>query len=623
MTDGTEGWRFFDAESGLLPDGFSPSILPGGGSGRIVAIAATPSVRAGGWASRAVVAIAREWAQQDLRIFLMDLGLDDPTLHDLLGLPNGEGVTDAFLYGASVQRIAQPALDDTIFFASAGTATSDPEEILGHPRWNDLAGGFSEADATLLLFLPTDLPGAEKIMSRATDILFLAEEGESVESHLGPAAVKVAAVLGPVERPSEDGGSPGTSEAAGTSAPDPLAGGLFGLAGDFPAEPSPAGGAAGKGLDIPLSLAEGFTRQLEDVKEGMVPDEAIGEDQPDLQEAPEEASVAREPPDFGAEFAAMPPLDDEEGVSGVDEVEEIGEEGVISPEIPGVFLRGSGFDVEGEGAPDAAAPEKGGTDLEDPPAPVTPPPPRRAPAYPPDRVKPVSKRRPPPRQKWSRPLLAGVATAVVILLAAVGTALGFFSVPGLTWLQGIFGDTPYPALTTGAPEPVDPVLRFSLQLDIYEPEDLDLAVEMRNTLRQRLPDLLFYLTPLEVEGTVSYALQAGPAADVVEAENLRGPLAEVMTREDPEAWAILPTPRAFLLGVAETLQEAQAMLEQAEEDGALGYLVQGTYPDGTTGYEALSGAFQDVQDARWWQLTLRDAGFRNVPLIERRGRPPE
>ena len=140
MADGIVGWHFFDAEAGIVPEELRPSILPRGGKGRIVVLAATPLAQAEGWASRAVVAIARGWAQEDLRIFLMDLGLDAPSLHKALGLPNREGVSDAFLYGASVQRIAQPALDDAIFFAPAGTATTDPAQILGHLRWN-LRGG--------------------------------------------------------------------------------------------------------------------------------------------------------------------------------------------------------------------------------------------------------------------------------------------------------------------------------------------------------------------------------------------------------------------------------------------------------------------------------------------------
>jgi hypothetical protein len=121
---------------------------------------------------------------------------------------------------------------------------------------------------------------------------------------------------------------------------------------------------------------------------------------------------------------------------------------------------------------------------------------------------------------------------------------------------------------------------------------------------------------------VSFALYAGPAIDVVEAENLRGPLSEILTREDPESWQIRVTPRAFYLGERGTLAEAQEYLSSVEAAGALGYIIHVTYPNGTEGYEVLSGAFEDVSDARGWQLTLLENGFVDVPLIERRGRPP-
>ena len=108
MADGIVGWQFFDAEAEEVPEEFSPAILPGGGEGRIVVLAATPFAQSEEWASRVVVAIAKGWAQEKLRIFLMDLGLDAPSLHKAVGVLNREGVSDAFLYGASVQRIAQP-----------------------------------------------------------------------------------------------------------------------------------------------------------------------------------------------------------------------------------------------------------------------------------------------------------------------------------------------------------------------------------------------------------------------------------------------------------------------------------------------------------------------------------
>ncbi len=539
MADGTVGWHFFDAESGLVPEEFSASILPDGGEGRVVALAATPFAQAEGWAARAAVAIARSWSQDTLRIFLMDLGLDAPSLHRPLGLLNREGVSDAFLYGASVQRIAQPALEDAIFFASAGTATTDPEQILGHPRWNDLAGGFSEADATLLLFLPTDIPGADKILTRATDILFLAGERESAQDYLGQAAIKVVAVLGPrgippegVEEPLESTEAVDSAEAGFELEAKGASAGWGGIS----AADRPLGKAATLDLDQSFSLSEGFIAEARmhdaegdpaqgdlsvgDDLEGGEPqgDPPFGGDLPgsllqdgefvlenadtmmegfggedlvldgppvdfalDRPEFGDQGILSQEVPDFGAEFAVLP---DAEG------------ETEAGPMGDGV-VRGSGFisdsrsDPGGEG--DAFDPPKGEGAR---PAHTVAGGPSRA-----DRSRPMSKRRPPPKKKLPVPLIAGTVGLVLALaVAAVGTVKGTFTVPGFGWLQGLFGEIPYPELALPGAEPTEPILRFSLELDIYEEAELGLALEMRNTLRQRLSHLIFCLTPLYSEG---------------------------------------------------------------------------------------------------------------------------
>ncbi len=167
------------------------------------------------------------------------------------------------------------------------------------------------------------------------------------------------------------------------------------------------------------------------------------------------------------------------------------------------------------------------------------------------------------------------------------------------------------------------VTRFSLEGDTYAEDELGLAINMLTALRDRPTGLLFHLTPREVGGAISYHLYAGPATDAVEAENLKAPLEEILIREDPESWSIRDTPLAFSLGRRETLVEAQEYLAIADLQGAFGYIVQVSFPDGTVGYEILSGAFQTPEDAGWWRLVLQEAGFPDLPLIERRGRPPE
>jgi hypothetical protein len=203
--------------------------------------------------------------------------------------------------------------------------------------------------------------------------------------------------------------------------------------------------------------------------------------------------------------------------------------------------------------------------------------------------------------------------------------MGVFSVPGFGWLEGGAGEIPYPDLTSQGPAAIDPVLEYSLELEVYEESQRGLAVDMRDALqgRDQLSTLLFSVTPVEAEGVISYIIHVGPAQDVIQAENLRAPLQDILIRDDPEAWPITRTPRAFFLGRRATLAEAQEHLSSLEAQGLLGYILQVTRADGSEGFEVLSGAFEGVEDARWWQLKLREAGFPDAPLIERRGRPPE
>ena len=642
MADGIEGWRFLDVESGLLPDQSAPSVLPGGGKGRMVVLAATPFARIDGWASRAGVLIAGEWAREGLRVFLMDLGLDEPSLHEAVGLPNGEGVSDAFLFGASVQHIAKPALDNAIFFAPAGAPPADPEEVLGHPRWNDLAGGFSEADATLLLFLPTDIQGAGKILSRATDIIFLAARGESADRHLGPASIKVVTTLGPLGTPSD--GGPGTEADVGPKADD-----------GAPTEPF-EGLLASSDFDVAGSfeLAEGFGVEVPEgglSPDGEVPGEMVGAGPEDVGVG--EGDASQEPTDSGAEAPPEAPEGEapgEEatepatgfgedlvmGASLADQMESVGEETVHqkAPDFASDFVdlpppdplsdQAQGDVQFGEGlvqGPDFGGLPRRDSETEAPEAPVPEPPSEEPPREAPPRRKPP--RRKPPRKRLPWGLLAGVVLALGVLAAAVGTAMGYLDVPGFAAVRDHFSEIPDPPLTLAGPQANEEVLRYSLVLFTYGEDELADARELLDALRGRLPDLLLLLVPSEADGVPVYTLLAGPAADRVEAENLRAPIAEVLVREDPASWSVRETPRAFYLGERGTLTEAEDYLDSVTTGGLEAYILHATFPDRSESYQVLTGAFAGVQDARLLQLTLEELGFRAAPLIERRGRLPE
>ena len=94
------------------------------GSPGVVLLVVSSAAREHEWAERAAAALAGSWADQGRRILLADFALSRPGLHRVLDVGNGEGVSDAFLFGSSVQRVARPVRDGRFLFMPAGTATA-------------------------------------------------------------------------------------------------------------------------------------------------------------------------------------------------------------------------------------------------------------------------------------------------------------------------------------------------------------------------------------------------------------------------------------------------------------------------------------------------------------------
>ncbi|HET7322023.1 MAG TPA: hypothetical protein VFI96_05985 [Longimicrobiaceae bacterium] len=125
------------------------------------------------WAARTALELCTEWASHGRRIVLADLHLESPRLHEVAGVENLEGVVDVFLYGASVARSAQPVEGRGFYLIPAGTYTSDAEELYRHPRWRKLVAGFRDADASLVLFAPTEGFDAADMAQWASEVILL------------------------------------------------------------------------------------------------------------------------------------------------------------------------------------------------------------------------------------------------------------------------------------------------------------------------------------------------------------------------------------------------------------------------------------------------------------------
>lgn len=163
-----------------------------------------PEAGESGWPASSAIAMAEALVEAGERLVLCDLSLASPELHEALRVPNREGVSDIFLYGASLRRVAVRAGARGIMFVPAGPETADPAAILEHPRWERMLAGAVDAAATLLLYLPADSPGRSTLLGRvgAAVILSGPNEASSLRSSV-PAECAVLASLVP-------GGTAGT-----------------------------------------------------------------------------------------------------------------------------------------------------------------------------------------------------------------------------------------------------------------------------------------------------------------------------------------------------------------------------------------------------------------------------
>jgi hypothetical protein len=157
-------------------DALVPSLLTGQ-----ALVSLVPATGDHTWAAGAAWDVARAAAQGDRRVALVDLWLERPTLHEVVGLSPSEGIVDAFEYDVSLTKAAHEI--DRVFFIAAGTVTAHAGDLFANPRWRKLHGGFRSEDALLLLYLSA---GALARLSTVPDgLIVLSADGYEPESSIG------------------------------------------------------------------------------------------------------------------------------------------------------------------------------------------------------------------------------------------------------------------------------------------------------------------------------------------------------------------------------------------------------------------------------------------------------
>jgi len=151
-------------------------------------------------AARVALGLARA-AGLERRVAIADLSGESPTLRTLAGAADGQGISDCFRDGVSLNAAARPAADGTasLFILTCGSDLPVPEDVFTSERWGRLAAGFAEAGALLLLVARAGTPGLDALVTQADGAI-------SVGDALLPLEWRVLAQAGdraPVVRPEE------------------------------------------------------------------------------------------------------------------------------------------------------------------------------------------------------------------------------------------------------------------------------------------------------------------------------------------------------------------------------------------------------------------------------------
>lgn len=173
----------FDPASGSGPEGV---LLPPQDGGEVVALLVDASVRGDLWGERAAVALAQEWTSRGRKVVLIDGDVETPSLHELLQVPNLEGLSDALLYGASLERVVTTPPGESFRFVASGTVVADPSALRSSPRWDTFLDQMRSRGEVVILFLPTGGSGSVLLAAQGDRLLRMARPGTPSPEGLPP-----------------------------------------------------------------------------------------------------------------------------------------------------------------------------------------------------------------------------------------------------------------------------------------------------------------------------------------------------------------------------------------------------------------------------------------------------
>ena len=216
-----------------------------------------------------------------------------------------------------------------------------------------------------------------------------------------------------------------------------------------------------------------------------------------------------------------------------------------------------------------------------------------------------------------RGVLIAVVTAVVVGGGFLASAyFGLIRIDGIT-PPDEFRSYVSPPVAVPGPMPQSAIMSHVLFIDSRR--SMADAVARADALQGGLPNLHFFVTPLDVDGTRYFELYVGPAYSAVEATALKEPVAGAMRRENPDDWRVREAPYAFYFGEYASAVNARGRVEALARASIPAYSLQVAYADGTTRVRVYGGAFRDEVEAEEMGRMVSDADIGEMVLTNRRG----
>ena len=145
---------------------------------------AITSASPGDGKSTTVANLAIAFAQQDLRILIVDCDLRRGSLHRIFEVPRVPGFTNAIAGGAELLSIVRPTAIPNLSIITTGVQPPNPGELLGSARVRDLLLAAQEEFDLILIDTPPVLAAADAaiVASMVDGVILLVRVGETTKS---------------------------------------------------------------------------------------------------------------------------------------------------------------------------------------------------------------------------------------------------------------------------------------------------------------------------------------------------------------------------------------------------------------------------------------------------------